>query len=102
MSNKLKGQKTELTGAQIRDLLRQLGVSDRKFYFDTGFSEAFGSRLLRGMIDGDIPKVVEGWLILYIVDQVAREEKGYVELPLAEYGLTLLTPGLASADRPAR
>lgn len=101
-SKKLKGEKTWLTGAQISHLLFQLGVSGRKFCRDAGFSEMNGKRMLKGKSDGDIPKSVELQLRLYIVDPSTRRPLGDIELPLEEYGLTLLMPGEEGVDRPAR
>lgn len=83
---------SRLTGAQIRWILEQLGVSHSKFLRDTGLSKENVRDMLNGNLDGDIPLIVEPVLLLYIVDEVAREEKGELQLPLREYGLTLDRP----------
>jgi hypothetical protein len=100
--NRLRGEKTWLTGAQIAHLLWQLGISDRKFCRDAGFNEMNGKRMLKGKSDGDIPKSVELQLRLYIVDPSTRRPKGDIDLPLEEHGFTLLTPGAAGVDRRVR
>lgn len=90
----LKGEKTWLTGAQIKSFLVQMGIADRKFSRDGGLNEKNAKRILQGKSDGDIPKLVELLLRTYMTDPATRHPTREINLPFEEYGLKLLMPGM--------
>jgi hypothetical protein len=86
MAERIRGQHTSLTGWQINQSLKSLGVSHRRFTRHTGMNETRVGRMLKGDMDGDIPLWIELVLKLYHVMPELRETDESVELPLEEWG----------------
>lgn len=84
---RILSRKSPLTGADVNEILRFFGVSQRTLARHAGLGERTVQKICAGKSDGDIPLWLERVFYLYWVAPWTRHTRGRIQLPLRQWGI---------------